>query len=271
MRTKIKKYIYLAISIVFLGFTVGSGINGYVTAQDIPIDLDEVLTDMDAKLNFGPHSDDMTSEMSIVHKEADGTKTVSTSVMYSKETRDRFMVIFTSPISDVGSGYLKVERNLWYYDSQSREWIKKTFSEKYHGTDVETQDLESNKYKPFFDWEYADEDVLGKVECYVLWGTAKYDDMHYPNEKIWIRKDNYLPLKEEAYTASGTLARTAYMLHYVKLYNEVDDEYTYVDDKRLIVDNIDKSQSLMERTNISLQELPVNMFTKSYFEQKVGG
>ncbi len=180
------------------------------------------------------------------------------------------MVIFTSPVSMVGSGYLSIERNLWYYDSSNKEWIRKTRKERYADSDVESKDLDKNRYKPWFDWEYAGEDKVGKIECYVLKGTAKFDDMPYPTEKVWIRKDNYLPLKEEAYTVSDVLSRTAYMLHYKKLYDEKDDKYTYIDDKRLIVDNIDKTQSLREFTNISLKELDDNIFTKAYFETKAG-
>lgn len=243
--------------------------NGNIlSSQDIPIDVDKVLVEIDDKLNFGPDSGSFSAELSITHKDTNGDEEIKTAIMYRKDGRDKFMIIFTSPITEVGSGYLAVERNLWFYDSGSGEWIRKTRREKYANSDVETKDIEKNKYKWYFDWEYSGEDRIGKIDCYVLDGTAIFDDMHYPKAKIWIRKDNYLPIKEESYTVSDVLARTAYMVHYKKLYNEEKEKYTYIDDKRIIVDNIDKTQSIREYTNISLKKLPEYIFSKSYFQNQ---
>ncbi len=236
-----------------------------IYSQDIPIDVDKVLTEMDTILNFGGEGS-FSATVSMLHKEADGKEEVRTAIEYRKGMMDKMMVIFTSPLSDVGSGYLAVDNNLWYYDASSGEWVRKTKREKYAGTNVESQDLDKNKYKPMFNWTYGGEDTVGKVKCYILDGTAKWEDMPYPKERVWIRKDNYLPIKEEAYSASNVLQRTGYMVHYIKLYDEKEKRDTYVDDKRLIVDNIEKSQTVREFTNISLKELPDNMFSKAYFE-----
>ncbi len=245
-------------------FLIIKGVNLY--SQNIPIDVEKVLIEMDSILNFGKESGSFSANVSMLHKDADGKEEIRTSILYRKDGRDKMMTIFTSPLSRVGSGYLSIENNLWYYDAGSGEWVRKTRRERYAGTNVETKDLEKNKYRPEYNWEYAGEDKVGKVNCYILNGTAKFEDMPYPKQKVWIRQDNYLPLKEEAYAVSGVLQRTAYMVHYIKLLDEKDQKHTYVDDKRLIVNNIEKTQSVREFTNISLKELPDNMFTKAYFE-----
>lgn len=266
----IKKLIFTILMTLCVISLLQSGIadNNTLYSEDIPIDVDEVLTDIHEKLNFRHGEGSFSAELTITHKDTDGEEKINTAIIYRKDGRDKFMFIFTSPITRIGSGYLAVERNLWYYDSGSREWIRKTRRERYADSDVETKDIEKNKYKPYYSWEYVKEDKLGKIKCYVLDGKAKFDDLHYPKQRIWIRQDNYLPIKEEAYTASDVLARTAYMVHYKKLYSETRNTYTYIDDKRIIVDNIDKTQSVREFTNISLKDLPDEMFSKAYFESQ---
>ncbi len=266
----IKKIIFTVLMTLCVISLLQSGIGdtNRLYSDDIPIDVDEVLTDIHNKLNFRYGEGSFSAELTIIHKDTDGEEEVKTAIIYRKDKWDKFMFIFTSPITEVGSGYLAFERNLWYYDSGSREWIRKTRRERYSNSNVETKDIEQNKYKPYYTWEYVGEDKLGKVDCYVLDGKAKFDDLHYPKQKIWIRKDNYLPIKEEAYTVSDVLARTAYMVHYKKLYDKEREEYTYIDDKRIIVRNIDKTQSVRLFTNISLKDLPDSMFSKAYFESQ---
>ncbi len=267
IKTMFQKGITTILVVIIITMQFSGAIESYAKAS--PIDLDEVLTEMDAKLNFGHNTGSISSELTIIHKDTDGTEETRTAVMYRKNGRDKFMIVTTSPITDFGSGYLKVDSNVFYYDASNRKWIRKTDREKYFKSDVESKDLEENKYKPHFDWEYEGEGKVGKIDCYILKGTAKFEDMPYPTQRVWIKKSDYLPLKEVSYTASGVASRTTYMLHYTKLYSEEKGRYTYIDDKRLIVDNIDKTQTIRQLTNISLQKLPENMFSKAEFEKYV--
>ncbi|MFW5800187.1 MAG: outer membrane lipoprotein-sorting protein [Spirochaetota bacterium] len=269
MKNKITKSIITTLLMIMSFVVFGFSQTNNLSTQDVPIDIDEVLSEMDTILNFGREGS-ISANVSMIHKDTDGEKKARTALIYRKDKWDKMMIIFTSPLSMVGSGYLSIDRNLWYYDASSGEWIRKTKKEKYADTDVETKDLEKNKYKPFYNWEYVGEGSVGEVDCYIIEGTAKFEDMPYPKEKVWIRKDNYLPVKEESYTVSDVLSRTAYMLHYTKLYDKKADRYTYIDDKRLIIDNIDKTQSIREFTNISIRDLPDSMFSKAYFVSKSG-
>jgi outer membrane lipoprotein-sorting protein len=90
---------------------------------------------------------------------------------------------------------------------------------------------------------------------------AKVPDVDYPKKKIWVRKDNYLPLKEQSFSSSGTLMSTRYSLSYQR----VDGHYIPI--KQIMVDEFEKgNKTLVEIKNIVFSPIPETVFTKAYLE-----
>ena len=109
--------------------------------------------------------------------------------------------------------------------------------------------------------EIISEEVLGKIPVYKFEVKAKVNDVDYPKKIYWIRKDNYLPLKEQSYSMSGTLMETAYYLNYTI----VDGRYVAV--KMMFIDEFEKgNKTLVEISGISTEKLENSLFTKPYLE-----
>ncbi len=90
---------------------------------------------------------------------------------------------------------------------------------------------------------------------------AKVYDVDYPKKIYWIKKDDYLPLKEESYSLSGTLMQTAYFFKYAAITGR------FVPVKHMYIDEFEKgNKTLVEISNISTKKLDNAIFTKAYLE-----
>jgi outer membrane lipoprotein-sorting protein len=259
-----KKTNMIIISIIAI-MIISSGIGAYLFSQDAPIDAQEVVIKIDEMLSF---EGDFSAKVNLVQKKPDEKDSVKTSKVYRNDEEEKFLMIFTSPVADAGNGYLFIDDNLWFYDSESREFIRKTMSESIGGTDTKSRDLEGSDLAETYDFEYIGEDTISRMECYVLYGKAKVADVAYPKTKLWIRKDNHLPIKREEYSVSDTLSQTIYFLNYIKVKND-NGKINYLANKVLVRDNLEKGkQTLVEFTDMSFSDLPDNIFTKAYLENQ---
>ena len=108
-------------------------------------------------------------------------------------------------------------------------------------------------------WE---EGKLGKYDVYILDLKALHDEVTYPYQKIWVRKDNNLLLKMEDYSLNKRHMRTAFFPNYAKVGGK------YLATKMLFVDELTKGRKTqITTTNISLEDLPDSVFTKAYVER----
>ncbi len=99
------------------------------------------------------------------------------------------------------------------------------------------------------------------MPVYKLEIKAKVNDVDYPKKIYWIRRDNYLPLKEESYSLSGALMQTAYYLKYTV----VDGRYVPVN--QMFIDEFEKgNKTMVEISNISTRKIDDSIFTKAYLE-----
>ena len=99
------------------------------------------------------------------------------------------------------------------------------------------------------------------MPVYKLVVKAKISDVDYPKKVYWVRKDNYLILKEESYSLSGTLMQTAYFLKYTI----IDGRYVPV--KHLYIDEFEKgNKTIVDISDLSTRALDDAIFTKAYLE-----
>ena len=90
---------------------------------------------------------------------------------------------------------------------------------------------------------------------------ARVNDVDFPHKIMWVRQDNGLELKEEAYSSNGTLMQTAY---YPK-YAIVDGKY--VAEKMMFIDEFEKgNKTVVELSSISSAKVDDAVFTKAYLE-----
>jgi hypothetical protein len=196
-----------------------------------------------------------------------GTKVIGMQY-YRRDASHNFMIVMTAPESDKGNGYLRVGDNFWMYRRNTRTFQHINRDESIGGTDAHGEDFEDRKmnelYQPLTDaagQELFSEEKLGQIPVYKFEVKAKVNDVSYPKKIYWVRTDNNLILKEEAYSLSGTLMQTAYYLKYTQI------EGRYVAVKMLFLDEFEKgNKTVVEISNISTRALDDAIFTKAYLE-----
>jgi hypothetical protein len=195
-----------------------------------------------------------------------GTKKIEM-LYYRRDTDDSFLIVMVGPESEKGNGYLRVGDNFWMYRMNTRTFQHINRDESIGGSDAKADDFEKRKltelYAPAKDAsgkEIFSEEKLGAIAVYKFELKAKVNDVDYPKKIYWVRQDNGLPLKEQSFSASGTLMQTAYYMNY----SIVDNRYVPV--KQLFIDEFEKgNKTLVDISGISTDKLP-NIFNKAYLE-----
>jgi hypothetical protein len=191
-------------------------------------------------------------------------------VFYRRDRDDAYLIVMTAPDSAKGNGYLRVGDNMWMYRRNTRTFQMMARGQSIEGSDADAADLETRKYvelyEPLLDDhgnESIAEETLGKakIPVYRFEVKAKVKDVDYPKKIYWIRQDNFLKLKEESYSLSGTLTET----NYYPKYTQVQGRYIPV--KQLFIDEFEKgNKTLLELSGISLEPIDDGVFTKAYLE-----
>jgi outer membrane lipoprotein-sorting protein len=211
---------------------------------------------------------DGTAKVKITQqKSGEGTKLYEC-IYYRRDSDLSFLIIMTAPEVEKGNGYLKQDDNMWMYRRNTRTFQHMSRDESISGTDAKSQDFEAKKliemYKPEVDKsgkETVIETKLGDIPVYQFNVIAKIEDVSYPKVTYWVRRDNYLPLKTQSYSLSGTLMETVYFINYTQIQGR------YMPIKMMFIDEFDKgNKSLVEISNISLHKIDNYVFTKAYLE-----
>lgn len=210
---------------------------------------------------------DGTAQVEITQQKVGEGVKVYNMIYYRHDVDDSFLIVFTAPESDKGNGYLKQGDNFWVYRRNTRQFQKISRDESISGTDAKAEDFENKKlidlYKPALvnGKEKFTETMLGKVPVYQFDVVARTEDVSYPKRTYWVRTDNFLPLKIQSYSLSGTLMHTDYFLKYT----QIQGKYLFV--QGVFIDEFEKgNKSSVEIKNISIKPINAHVFTKAYLE-----
>lgn len=224
------------------------------------LDYNAILKDIDEMMSF--ESRDYAATMTI--NQSDPEKGASRRVInqFRRDKEDKFLILILEPVAQKGQGYLRIEDNLWFYDPESRKFSHSSMKENFEGTDAKHSDFQRPSYASDYNVTGHTEGKLGKYEVYILDMKGKHNEVSYPFQKIWVRKDNHLLLKIESYSLNNRLMRTSLFPKYAKVENKYipthiifEDELTPGKKTEIIIDNI------------SMNPLPDKVFTKAYVEQ----
>lgn len=125
---------------------------------------------------------------------------------------DKSFSEYLSPPREAGTKMLKIDDQLWIYSPSTDRTIQISghmLREPVMGSDLSYEDFMedpvlSNIYKP----EIEGEEVVSERECWILYLTAKSDDVTYQSRRLWVDKERFFPMKEEWYGSGGTLLKT---------------------------------------------------------------
>jgi outer membrane lipoprotein-sorting protein len=211
---------------------------------------------------------DMSAKIKLTQQKAGQGVKEFEFLFYRRDRDDAFLMIVTAPSSDAGNGYLRQGDNFWMYRQNTRTFQHINRDDDIEGTDYNSGDFESRKmselYKAALDAngrEIVVEEMLGDIKVYRIELVAKVNDVTYPKVTVWVRRDNYLPLKQQLYSLSGTLMYTSYYLKYTTVQGH------YVCIKSMMIDEFEQgNKTVMEITGIAFNPIPDSYFTKAYLE-----
>ena len=213
---------------------------------------------------------DWRSEAYIEQKEKGKVAVVYNGLVYRRSADQRFIILFTAPKNVAGQGYLRVDKNLWFYDPAVGKWERRTERERIGGTNSRRSDFDESRLAEEYD---PTDDGLEKLGAYTarkltLKGKAGID-LAFPVIKLWVDKDTNNVLKRQEFALSGRLLRTSYYPKWKKVYSESKKADVWFPQEIRFYDEVEKENStLVLVKSVDLKPLEPNLFTKAWLESK---
>ena len=203
-------------------------------------------------------------------KEKGKTDVVYELVVYRRDQDQKLMFLFTAPKSESGKGYLRLEKNLWFYDPSTGKWERRTERERIGGTDTRRGDLDESRLAEEYTAQWEAEEKLGAFTTHRVLLTVKPGvDVAFPKIRLWIDQATANVLKRQELALSGRLMRTAYYPKWKKVFSESKYGDVWFPQEMRFYDEVEKANStVILIRQVDLRGLSANMFTKAWLESK---
>jgi hypothetical protein len=239
------------------------------TAQAAPTEAELVgmlKTIDDRQQNTG----DYRSTAYLEQKERGKADTAFEVSFYRRDADDKLMILFTKPKTEAGKGYLRLDKNLFFYDPTVGKWERRTERERIGGTSSNRQDFDESRLSDEYTPAYVGEEKLGRFEVHHLALKVKDGvDVAFPMVDLYIDKASGNILKREDKALSSKLLRTTYYPKWSKLYSESKQADVYFPAEIRIFDEVEKgNSSIIVIKETDLRPLDANLFTKAWLESK---
>jgi len=182
----------------------------------------------------------------------------------------KFLIIFEKPKSQQGQGYLRIDKNLWFYDPSVGKWERRTERERIGGTNTRRSDFDDSRLAEEYDPEDNGEAKLGAYTAQLLTLHAKPTvDVAFPVIKLWVDTETHNVLKRQEFALSGRLLRTSYYPKWQKIYSDSKKADVWYPQEIRFYDEVEKANStLILIKNVDLHPLDANIFTKAWLESQ---
>jgi hypothetical protein len=213
---------------------------------------------------------DWRSFIYMEQKEKDKVDVAYEALVFRRSKDQKFMILFTKPKASQGQGYLRLDKNLWFYDPSVGKWERRTERERIGGTNSRRSDFDESRLAEDYEPEDLGQEKLGAYTAQVLKLTGKSNlDLAFPVIKLWIDKDSKNILKRQEYALSGRLLRTSYYPRWKKVYSESKKTDIYYPEEMRFYDEVEKANSTFIMVkSVDMKPLETNLFTKAWLESK---
>ena len=203
-------------------------------------------------------------------KEKDKTDVVYELVVYRRDRERKLLFLFLEPKTEQGKGYLRIDKNLWFYDPRVGRWERRTERERIGGTDTRRGDLDESRLAEEYVARWEQDEKLGKYEVHRILLTARPEvDVAFPTVRLWVDQATGNVLKRQEMALSGRLMRTAYYPRWRKVWSESKKADVWYAEEMRFYDEVEKAnQTLVLIKSIDLRPLDPNLFTKAWLESK---
>lgn len=239
-----------------LAVSIGAGSGMAAEAASPAPDASDLLSKADAYRNFKGRS--FTFDVKLSSQEPgrnDQVFDLNVEVLNSHTS----LVVYDQPTSERGKALLMTDQNLWFHSPSSQKPIRITPQQRLLG-EASNGDVASTDFSGDYEPVYKGAEAVDGVNCHVLELTAKPGSLAaYSKLTLWLRGDDYRPVKADFYANSGKLLKTAFYQRYQKL-SDVSGKEQLVG--ILIVNPLTAGkQTLMEYSAFKVTELSPARFT----------
>jgi outer membrane lipoprotein-sorting protein len=237
-----------------LASVIAAAIMAAVAPPAISADGNEILRKVDR--NLEPESYEMYRKL--INIEPDGSK--KEFVLYSvKKGRDRVVALFLSPPSDKGRATLRQGDNMWLYIPNVGKPVRITSLQSVVGGVFNNADILRLDYAV----EYSAESLQEEKDQYLLTLKARTGEVAYDRLKMWVDRKLLLPVKIEAYAASGLLIKTLHFRDIRDFGGGIRRPATVETDSPLYKGH----RSVMLYSELKRREFPDEVFTLNYLSR----
>jgi len=217
-------------------------------------DGNELLRKVDR--NLEPESYEMYRKL--INIEPSGAK--KEYVLYSvKKGRDKVVALFLSPPSDVGRATLRDGDNMWLYIPSVGKPVRITSLQSVVGGVFNNADILRVDYSV----EYNVESVQEEKDACLLNLKARTGEVAYDRLKMWVDRKALLPVKIEAYAASGLLIKTLHFKDIKDFGGGIRRPASVETDSPLYKGH----RSVMLYSQLKKREFPDEVFTLNYLSR----
>ena len=256
-----KSIVILTTLMLIIGMIVGSsGVLAKKSGEEIIKKVDETLTSK---------TRDSKIKMTIVNE--NGQKRNRTIKIMSKG-ENKGLVEFVEPADVEGTAFLTVDKkgkeNMWLYlpaVGSVRKVASHMRNGSFMGTDFTYNDISmigGSDYTDKYDSELLGEEKVNGKKCYVLESTPTEDDIDYSKMKMWVRKNDYMPLKMEFYDQDKKLLK-------VMTNKNITNIDGHITPKKITMKNQQKgTKTILNLEKIEFNiEIPQRVFTTRYMKR----
>ena len=251
----------IPITLICLAATVSA------QAGHTPIQVVDLLRTVEGRQQ---NSGDWRSVVYVEQREK-GHDTVAFEMVTLRRSEDqKFLMLFSAPKAARGQGYLRVDKNLWFYDPSVGKWERRTERERIGGTGSRRSDFDEWRFSEEYDPQDGGEQMIGThmTRRLILRGKPGLD-LAFPIVHVWVDEDTQNVLKRQEFALSGRLLRTTYYPKWERVFSPSKRaEVWYPKEIRLYDDlEADKSTLVLIKT-VDPSPLAANLFTKAWLESQ---
>jgi outer membrane lipoprotein-sorting protein len=248
-------------------FLLLSALGAAAAALAADVDVKQIVRAVDERQR---NQGDWKALIYMEQKEKDKTDVVYELVVYRRDLANQQLFLFTKPKSEAGKGYLRLEKNMWFYDPGVGRWERRTERERIGGTETRRSDLDESKLAEEYDATYLGAEKLGAYQVHKLELKVKSGvDVAFPMLRLWVDQATNNILKRQEFALSGRLMRTSYYPRWKKVWSESKKGDVWYPEEMRFFDEIEKANSThIVIQQIDLRALEPNIFTKAWLESK---
>jgi outer membrane lipoprotein-sorting protein len=118
---------------------------------------------------------------------------------------------YLSPPREQGTKMLKLEDQLWIFSPETDRIIQISghmLRQSVMGSDLSYEDMmEDPHLLNHYSGKIDGEEKIDDRSCWIITLTANTPDVAYQEQKVWVDKNRFIPLKKELYAKSGVLLK----------------------------------------------------------------